>query len=125
MTNDGSSLGTGGETDFLDSSTAGSASITNNGNGDSGAGVTQFAATSTAGSASITNNGGTASGTIRGSTEFRDTSTADSATLIANGGLNGGSGGSIFFSKIPPAARRGWRFSAIAIWTSAVITLRA
>jgi outer membrane autotransporter protein len=96
--NGGTRGGSGGITAFGDSSTAANATITNNGGARSGAGgITEFLDTSTAGNATITNNGGTFTGVLGGSTTFLDSSTAGNATLIANGGSGGGLGGTILF----------------------------
>jgi autotransporter-associated beta strand protein len=82
----------GSETNFNQTSTAGSATITNNGGTVSGAygGVTSFLNSSTAGGATIINNGGAVGGAYGGETIFYDSSDAGSATLIANGGGAGG-----------------------------------
>ena len=80
-----------GNTQFLDSSNAASATITNGGSAFglspslSAGGFTEFRTTSNAANATITNDGGTASGGSGGFTEFLDSSNAASAT-ITNGG---------------------------------------
>jgi autotransporter-associated beta strand protein len=61
------------------------------------AGVTRFLDSSSAGSATITNNGGTVSGASGGVTLFLMDSNAGSATIITNGGTGGGLGGSTLF----------------------------
>jgi fibronectin-binding autotransporter adhesin len=84
--NDRGNIETGffdGFTDFINASTAGSATITNNGGQSGQRGFTNFQNTSTAGNATITNNGGLGSG---GFTDFINASTAGSATIINNGG---------------------------------------
>ena len=56
-------------------------------------GDTQFFNNSTAGSATITNVGATVNGAPGGFTEFRNDSSAANAIIVNNGGTNGGSGG--------------------------------
>jgi len=82
--NGGLNGGSSGETDFFNSSSAGSATFTT-----IGGGGTDFFDTSSGGSGTFTANGG--------GTQFYDSSTADSATLIANAGPNGLYGGTSFF----------------------------
>ncbi|MBV8899999.1 MAG: autotransporter-associated beta strand repeat-containing protein, partial [Verrucomicrobia bacterium] len=88
-----------GSTQFLNASTAGSATITNYGGAFSGGsgGSTQFLNASTAASATITNYGGDVFGARSGLTEFLGTSTAGNATITNNGGASGAEGGSTFF----------------------------
>jgi uncharacterized protein with beta-barrel porin domain len=92
----------GGETNFINASTAGNVTIINNGPTSSGSsdtgGITVFNNTSTAGSATITNNGAALSiPGFGGEAIFHDSSTAGSATITNNGGLSvsnsGGPGG--------------------------------
>jgi hypothetical protein len=92
----------GGNTQFFDTSTAGSGTFTNNGVTFSGAGggVTAFFGTDathfpTAGSATITNNGGAVSGGFGGETDFFTTSTAGSATITNTGSAFSGAGGGV------------------------------
>jgi len=94
----GASGAAGGRTDFLDTSTAGSATITNlsGATGDTHGGLTAFGGSSTAGSATITNYGEAASdlpGGSAGETDFGDTSTAGSATITNMGGATSGARG--------------------------------
>jgi hypothetical protein len=86
----------GGVTMFLNSSTAGGATIANNGgmtNFQPGAGSTVFANTSTAENATIINNGGAVNGAFDGAfTRFINSSTAGSATFTNNAGTAQGAG---------------------------------
>jgi autotransporter-associated beta strand protein len=77
----------GGVTNFLNSSTAGNATIINTNSG-SGAGVTNFRGTSNAGDAIITNNGGEFVGELGGSTTFQEGSNAANAMITNNGGTD-------------------------------------
>ena len=96
-----------GETDFLGSSSAGSATITDNGgsgNGPNG-GITHFFNTSTAGNAMITNNPATAAQAFTGLAQFSDTSTAGNARITNQGGaVSGGTEGETRFSDSSTAA---------------------
>jgi hypothetical protein len=89
---------------FTNSATAGSSTMfTNNGGLVSGLTVsaeTNFLNTSTAGSGAFNNNGGTVSGANGGATEFENTSTAANGTFNNNGGLvSGAFGGFTSFSQ--------------------------
>ena len=68
-------------------------------------GDTQFLNNSTAGSATITNNGATVAGAPGGFTDFRNTSSAGNATIVNNGGTNGGLAESQGFSTPRTVAR--------------------
>jgi autotransporter-associated beta strand protein len=101
ITNNGSTNADGGDTAFNDTSTAGSATITNNSSQGSGggAGITEFNGTADAGSASITNLGG-AFLSNGGETHFHDTSSAANANITNNGGASlTGVGGTKFTSS--------------------------
>ena len=100
FTNDGGAVSgaSGGFTEFNSSSTAGNATFTNDGGAVSGVGgFTQFYFSSTAGNATFTNNGGAVSVAGGGGVGFLTMSTAGNATLIANSGLGGGTAGSFQF----------------------------
>ena len=58
--------------------------------------------TSSAGTATITSNGSEVSGGIGGLINFESNATGESSTLIANGGVNGGLGGRIYFGLDRP-----------------------
>ena len=77
-----------GETVFLDTSTAGSATFINEGGSAllGWAGLLVFFDSSTAGSATFLNHGATDTGALGGFIEFHDTSTADHGTFVCNGG---------------------------------------
>src|SRR5438128_6520866 len=96
FTNKGSAFAgvTGGETSFLNTSTAGNGTFTNDGGAVSGAsgGFTEFNSSSTAGNATFTNDGGAVSG-VGGFTQFYFSSTAGNATYTNNGGAVSGAGG--------------------------------
>jgi autotransporter-associated beta strand protein len=104
FTNNGSAVSghaDGGFTEFFDTSTAGSATITNNGSAVSGAagGFTLFFDTSSAGNGTFTNNGAGFSGAnVGGFTGFVDMSTAANGIFINNGGtVSGAEGGFTVF----------------------------
>ena len=82
---------------FLNTSTAGVATVINEGGKVSGTGgaIIAFDTGSTAGNALITTNGGAVNGALNAETLFRGN--AGNATLIANGGSGGGPGGLIHF----------------------------
>lgn len=91
---------TGGEIDFFNSSTAGSAAFDNQGGqrSSAGGGVTNFWGVASAGTASFVTDGGAVSGASGGITRFIDTSSAGGATFITNGATaNLGFGGSTNF----------------------------
>ena len=77
----------GGEIDFFDSSSAGSATFTNHGgaNGSFG-GAVIFWNSSTAGDSTFINEGGTDQGSFGGITDFFDNASAGNATFIIDGG---------------------------------------
>jgi hypothetical protein len=100
----GSTINTHAAITFTNSATAGSSTMfTNNGGLVSGlivSGETNFHNTSTAGSGTFTNKGGTVSGANGGATEFEDTSTAANGTFNNNGGaVSGAFGGFTSFSQ--------------------------
>jgi hypothetical protein len=78
----------GGQTDFNNGSSAGSANITNDGSSGGYGGAINFYDTSTADNATITDNGGAGAGTYGGYTAFHGSSTAGNAIIIANGDVN-------------------------------------
>jgi hypothetical protein len=80
-------LAPGGRTLFWNNSSAGAATFINGGGAASGAfgGLTQFRGSSTAASAVFTNNKGADSNTGGGTVEFRDDSTAGAGTFTNNG----------------------------------------
>ena len=92
--------GFGGQTVFNDSSTAANGTFTNNGGAVAGSagGNTLFADKSTAANGTFINNGSALSNAGGGYTTFINTSTAGAATLIANAGTGSGQGGVIFFA---------------------------
>jgi len=97
--NNGVSFGTPPEIDFMDNSSAGSATFTNSGsfaNGIDGS-LIVFADSSSAEQAILINNGATVGGGGGGVTSFTGTSRAGNATLIASAGQSGGHGGVIEF----------------------------
>ena len=76
-------------------------------NANQAGGDTQFFNSSTAASATITNDGATVAGAPGGFTDFRDTSSAGNATIVNNGGTNGGFGGvTRFFDSSDGGAAR-------------------
>jgi len=90
----------GGFTQFLNSSSAGSATIINNAGTvrDAGGGFTGFSNTSSAGSAIINNNGpSVVSHALWGETDFTDASSAGNATINNKGAAVGGLGGQTLF----------------------------
>lgn len=98
--NNGVSFGVPPEINFMDNSSAGSATFTNSGafaNGIDGS-LIVFADSSSADHAILINNGATVNGGRGGVTRFTGTSRAGNATLIANAGQNGGAGGVIEFT---------------------------
>jgi len=103
FTNKGNTVGgfgSGGQTEFRGSSTAGSATFINNGGTDNlaGGGVTTFMNSSNAGSGTFTNNAGTVANAFGGFTNFLGISDAMTATLTSNGAtVNGANGGRIAF----------------------------
>ena len=103
FTNNGAALSgavSGGVTQFLDFSAAGTSTIVSNGGLVSGAGgaIAQFFDRATADNATITTNGGAVSGAGGAFTNFWVSSTAGNATLIANdGSTNGAAGGTLEF----------------------------
>ncbi len=89
---------TGAQTNFTDSSSAGTATFINNGGAVSAAGfsptgVTRFSSNSTASNGTFTSNGGTVSGAGGGATVFQDSATAANGVFTANGGTVNGAGG--------------------------------
>ena len=97
----------GGLLQFLDTSTAGSATINNNGATAGGAfgGATRFYDSSMAGSAAITNYGSTSNDAAAGSTTFNDTSSAGSATISNyNAADVNGHGGETYFNNTSTAS---------------------
>ena len=81
----------GGETNFFNSSSAGTGTFTTNGGTTvSGAscGVVEFFNTSTAGSGTFTTNGTAVTGALGGATLFLDTSTAGNGSFTTNGGAS-------------------------------------
>ena len=74
-----------GITEFHNTSSAGSSTITNNGGFFSSQAHTQFFDSSSAGSSTITSHGALAANIANGTVIFSDNSTAGNATLIANG----------------------------------------
>ena len=111
FTNNGGTVinGTGGHTEFFNTSTAGTGTFTNNSetSASSEGGFTRFSDTSTAGNGTFTNNGGGTGGFAFGAgfTEFdSDASTAGNGTFINNGGAaSGTSGGFTRFFKTSTA----------------------
>jgi len=101
FTNNGGTVngGFGGNTQFSDTSNAGSGTFVNNGGQVSGAqnGETGFFNSSSASNGTFINNGSTVSGALGGVTRISQTASAGSATLIANGSTGGGVGGGIRF----------------------------
>jgi|GEM_PF-3308706 len=99
--NNGVSFGVPPEIDFLDNSSAGSASFTNSGAFAAGieGSLILFADNSSAGQATLINNGATVAGAGGAITRFAGTSRAGQATLIANTGQSGGEGGVIEFTE--------------------------
>ena len=97
--NNGVSFGTPPEIDFMDNSTAGSATFTNSGAFAAGidGSLILFADSSSAERATLINDGATVGGAGGGVTRFTGTSSAGSATLLANAGQGGGEGGRIEF----------------------------
>jgi autotransporter-associated beta strand protein len=97
--NNGVSFGTPPEIDFMDNSSAGSATFTNSGAFAAGidGSLIAFVDSSNAGQATLINNGATVGGGGGGVTRFIGTSRAGAATLIANAGQSGGEGGVIEF----------------------------
>ncbi len=80
----------GGVTNFGDASTsadAGNAMITNAGGGIISGGTTKFFNSSSASNATITNEGATFAGLFGGATQFLNDSTAGNATITNNGGV--------------------------------------
>ena len=90
---------TSSSTQFIGSSTAGSAVINNLATTTSSglAGFTAFSQNATAGSATINNQGATVSNGAAGSTSFLGSSTAGSATIVTNGGTAGNAGANTSF----------------------------
>ena len=115
MTNAGSgSSGDSGFITFLDSATAGTATIVNQGNTAVGGlgGTTAFFGSSSAGSASFTNAGSAFAPAAApftsisaGNTQFRGNSTAGNASFANNGSLSAGGalGGRVFFTEMSTA----------------------
>jgi autotransporter-associated beta strand protein len=103
FTNNGSAVSGagGGNTEFHDTSTAGSGTFTTNGGTVPSAtpGVTNFVNTSTAGNGTFTTNGGAVSGAPGGFTEVHDTSTAGNGTFTINAAaVLGAGGGFVYFA---------------------------
>jgi autotransporter-associated beta strand protein len=92
----------GGQVDFKDNASAGSATITSAGGLASptfNPAGTFFLNNSSAGNATLIGNGSTVDGARGGgAAAFLESSDAGSATIIANGGANGGGGGGIAFA---------------------------
>ncbi|MEP6823095.1 MAG: autotransporter-associated beta strand repeat-containing protein [Chthoniobacterales bacterium] len=80
---------------FLDTSDAGSSTITLSGGIEVFGSHIDFVDSSSAGTATITNEGGRISGAQGGLTNIGGSATADQATLIAEGGMVAGAGGGI------------------------------
>jgi autotransporter-associated beta strand protein len=97
--NNGVSFGTPPEIDFMDNSSAGSATFTNSGAFAAGidGSLILFADSSSADRATLINNGATVGGGGGAVARFVGTSRAGTATLIANAGQSGGQGGVIEF----------------------------
>ena len=90
----------GGTISFINSATAGNATITNQGATASGAGgSTNFHDTATAGSATIVNSGATVFVSTGGSANFYNHSTAGNATINNQGSAAGGSGYTVFYDQ--------------------------
>ena len=84
----------------------------------------RYSTLATAGDATFINDGATVSGGFAGETLFRHRRRGQ-RHADRQRRSNGGDGGSFNLLLVPRAARRGWRFSATALWTLANTTLRA
>jgi autotransporter-associated beta strand protein len=97
-----------GGTYFLDTSTAGSATISNNGGGlNASGGVTGFFDTSTAATSTINNNASTVNAG-GGETQFFDSSSAGNATITNHGAtvISAGPGFTVFFDSSSAGSAR-------------------
>ena len=101
-------IGGNGTLTFLNSATAGTATVVTAGPAPSGghSGVVQFHNSSTAGRATLINNGSSVRQLVGGTTAFWDTSSAGNSAITNNGGtvIGGGGGVGLFISSATAGA---------------------